>query len=221
MPGFAAVMEVEGHDRQEHQDASHHREEEELDGRIDPVRAAPYPDEEVHGDQHQFPEDVEENEIQGAQGADHRRFQKEEGDVIFLDLVLDRLPGAEDAKDGEEGGEHHQEHADAVYAEKIADPPFREPLPLLDELHRGGLLVEMKEQRERQDKFQKRPDQDGHLYEKGIPPRQQHQQQGARQGEKDQGAQKRKCLVHVSSTSRLPTASPPKTSVSRQDIPPR
>ena len=160
-PGFAAVMEVEGHDRHEHQDASHHREKEELDGRIDPVRAAPYPDEEVHGDQHELPEDVEQNEVQGAQGADHRRFQQEEGDVIFLDLVLDRFPGAQDAKDGDEGGEHHQEHADAVDAEEIADPPFRVPLPLLDELHRGGLFVELKEQRERQDKFQQRPDQDG------------------------------------------------------------
>ena len=93
MPVVSVVMKVEGDDGQEHQDASHHGEEEELDRRVDPPRAAPYPDEEVHGDEHQLPEDVEEDQVEGAEGADHRRFEEEEGDVILLDPVLDGLPG--------------------------------------------------------------------------------------------------------------------------------
>ena len=128
-------MEVEGQDGQEHQDASHHGEEEKLDRRVDPPRAAPHPDEEVHRDEHELPEDVEEDEVEGAEGADQRRFEEEEGDVVLLDLRFDRLPGAEDAQNGEQGGEQDQEHADAVDAEQVAYPEFGKPLPLLDELH--------------------------------------------------------------------------------------
>ncbi len=86
-------------------------------------------------------------------------------------FVFDRLPGAEDAQNGEEGGEHDQEHADPVDAEQVAYPEFREPLPLLDELHRGGLLVELEEEREGEGEFPERQDQGGHLYEKRLPPR--------------------------------------------------
>ena len=90
-------MEVEGHDGQEHQNASRHGEKEKLDSRIDPSRAAPYPDEQVHGHKHDFPEEVKQYEVEGAKGADHRRFQQEKNYVIFLYLFLDPPPGAQDA----------------------------------------------------------------------------------------------------------------------------
>ena len=58
-----------------------HGEEHELDRGIDPPWSAPDSDDEVHGDQHQLPENVEEEEIQGDERADHARGEQQEGDV--------------------------------------------------------------------------------------------------------------------------------------------
>ena len=112
-----------------------HGEEEELDGRVYPPRSSPDADEEVHGDEHQLPEDIEEDQVEGAQGPYHGRLQEKEGDEILLHPVLYRLPRDEHAEDREEGGEEHEEQADAVDAQKVAHAPFGEPCGLLHELH--------------------------------------------------------------------------------------
>ena len=49
-------------------------EEEELDRGVDAVRAAPDADEEVHRQQRQLEEDVEEEQVGRDEDADHRRF---------------------------------------------------------------------------------------------------------------------------------------------------
>ena len=47
--------------------------DEELDGSVDSVFTTPDADHEIHGDQHQFPENVEEEQIKGNEGAQHGR----------------------------------------------------------------------------------------------------------------------------------------------------
>ena len=65
-------MEVEDQNGHQHQQGAEHGEQEELDGGVNPAgRIAPDPDEQVHGDEHHFPEDVEQEEIQGDEDADH------------------------------------------------------------------------------------------------------------------------------------------------------
>ena len=80
-PACRAVQvagEVEHQQGDEHQHAADQGEEEELDGGVLPPRAAPDADEEVHRQQHHFPEHVEEEEVQGHEDAQHARFQAAE-----------------------------------------------------------------------------------------------------------------------------------------------
>ena len=112
-------------------------------GRIDPsLGIAPDADEEVHGDEHHLPEDIEEDEVQSDQRADHPRLEEEKGDHVFLHPEGDRLPGAQDAEDGQEGGQQDQEQADPVDAQFIADPVGLNPPPILHKLHRRCRGVE-------------------------------------------------------------------------------
>ena len=133
------IDEVKGKDGHKHQDASGHGKEEELDRRIDPpLGITPDADEKVHGDEHHLPEDIEEDRDPGPPEApDHPRLEEEEGNHEFLDPEGDRLPGAEDAEDGQEGGQQDQEQADAVDAQFVADPVVLDPPPVLHELHGG------------------------------------------------------------------------------------
>ena len=71
------VQEVEHEDRHQHQQRADHREQEELDGGVDPARPAPDPDDEVHRDQHHLPEHVELEEVQRDEGAEHARLEEE------------------------------------------------------------------------------------------------------------------------------------------------
>ena len=54
------------------------RVQEKLDRRIFAARAAPDADEEIHRQQHHFPEDVEQEEVERQKRADHARFQEQE-----------------------------------------------------------------------------------------------------------------------------------------------
>src|SRR5947209_5097757 len=64
-------VEVENKHGNEHEHAAEQRVEEELDRRVLTPRPAPDANEKVHGQQHQFPENVEEEEVHGAEDTDH------------------------------------------------------------------------------------------------------------------------------------------------------
>jgi hypothetical protein len=64
-----AAVEKEHQDRHQQQDAARQGIEEELDRRVHPVRAAPHADDEVHGDEHGFPEHIEQDEIERREDA--------------------------------------------------------------------------------------------------------------------------------------------------------
>ena len=59
-----SVGEVERQDGDQHEQAARLREEEELDGRVDPPLVAPDGDEEVHRHQHHLEEEVEEEQVE-------------------------------------------------------------------------------------------------------------------------------------------------------------
>src|SRR5439155_15785144 len=60
--GMAALHEKDN-DRNQQQKAAGEGEEKELDRGIDAVRSAPDPDDQVHGNQHHFPEDIEQDNV--------------------------------------------------------------------------------------------------------------------------------------------------------------
>ncbi len=74
-----------------------------LMGRIDPPsRVAPDADKQVHGDQHHFPEDIEQEEVQGTEHPDHTAHQGQQANHEFLDPGLDVRPGGQDTQRGQE-----------------------------------------------------------------------------------------------------------------------
>ena len=62
--GVLAALEVEREHRHQHHHRAEQRVDEELDRGVDAARASPEPDQEVHREQDDFPEDVEEEEVE-------------------------------------------------------------------------------------------------------------------------------------------------------------
>ena len=115
------VMEhVEEQHAQQHQHGAEQGVEEELDGGVEPARAAPDSDQQIHRHQHGFPEDEEQEEVQRHEDAEHAGLQHQEPRVVFLDAGIDRGPGGEDCDDSEERGQHDEQERDAINAEVIA-----------------------------------------------------------------------------------------------------
>ena len=73
-------VETQHGDQDEH--AAEQGVEEELDGGIFAARPAPDADEEVHRQQHHFPEDVEEEEIEREERAEHAGFEDQEQHAV-------------------------------------------------------------------------------------------------------------------------------------------
>jgi hypothetical protein len=82
--GVAGRRPVERDEGDQHERAARHRVEEELHRGVDAPLVPPDPDEEIHRDQHGFPEDVEEEEVEGHEHAQHPRFQQQHEDLEGL-----------------------------------------------------------------------------------------------------------------------------------------
>src|SRR6185436_18624375 len=100
------------------------------------------PDQEVHRDEHRVPEDVEEEQVERDEDAEHRRLEGEQEEREQLDVLVDRLPRGEQRQRRQHPRQHDQEEADAVDAEVVGDAELRQPLAVLDELVVGADRVE-------------------------------------------------------------------------------
>ena len=140
----AAVQLLEGpghpQDGDQHQQAPRHREEEELDRRVDPPLAAPDADQQVHRDQHHFPEDVEQEEVVGEQRAEHAGGEQEERGAEQRPVLADPLPRAEHHDRQQQDAEHHERHRDAVHRQVVADAVARDPRQDAVVHHREGAV---------------------------------------------------------------------------------
>src|SRR5713226_6165051 len=137
---------VQPDDAHEHEDGAGHGVEHEFDGRVDAALVSPDADEEVHGDEHDFPEKEEEEEVQREEDADHADFEHQQHDEKFLDAVLDAVPGGEHRDGGEERGEDDQEQADTVEAEMIVDGWDVDPFGKFFELVAGDADLYFRDQ---------------------------------------------------------------------------
>ena len=119
---------------------------------------APHADEEIHGDQHCFPEEKEQEEIEGNEDANHPGFESQQKQVKFLDAMMRAMPRGEHADGGEEGGEDNQEHADAVHAKVIIDGRSGDPMAKLHQRVAWGADRNAAQQEQRENKFDHRHD---------------------------------------------------------------
>ena len=79
--------------------------------------------EEVHRDQREFPEDVEQKQILRQEDTGHTGFEHQEENHEVLDAVFDGRPCREDRDGGQEGSQQEQEDAEPVHSQVILDVP--------------------------------------------------------------------------------------------------
>ena len=70
--------EVDGDDAHEHEERPRKGEQNELKGRVDAPRAAPHPDDQVHRQEHQLEEHIEEEKVERDEDPDHADLEQEE-----------------------------------------------------------------------------------------------------------------------------------------------
>ena len=122
------TVEVQHQDGDQHQHAAEQRVEKELDRRIFTPWSAPDADQEVHRQQHDFPEDVEQEEVEGQKDADHASFQQQKQHTVGLHMLGDRGGGAgRHGQQADKGGQDDQWQADAVDPHEIIDVKGRDP----------------------------------------------------------------------------------------------
>src|SRR5262249_26933340 len=144
------VIKVKRQDAKQHQNGAEKRIQEKLDGRVKFSRPSPNSDQEVHGDEHHFPEDVEQNKIQRHKNAEHSRLKDQHENVVLLHAILNRAPGGHDGDKPQNRGQKHQQEADAVDSEEVLDAQRWNPVVLFLELHEQRIGPEIGNQYKRQ-----------------------------------------------------------------------
>ena len=184
--GVFPGVEIEHDNRHQQQDAAGQGIQEKLDGRVYAVGSAPDPDQQVHGDQHGFPEDVEQHEVQRDEHAECGGFHDEQADHEFSDARPDRGPGHQDAERRQQGGQQHQGQADPVHAHRVVDGGRCNPLMRFHELHGSRGFIEQDPRHERDQEHQRRNPQ-SHPFGQGF--FDQQNRRHAQHGQKDDQGQ--------------------------------
>src|SRR5215813_406734 len=138
-------IDIENQHGDQHQYAAKHSVQKEFDCRIFTPRSAPDANEEVHGQQHQFPKDIEEKKIHGTEDAHHGRIEEKEQREIALYRAFD-TPRSEDANRTQEHGQQYHRDTDTIDADKIFNVVGSDPGNFDNELQVGSKTVEVLEQ---------------------------------------------------------------------------
>src|ERR1035437_8596911 len=129
-------------DGDQHEQAAHQGEQEELDRGIDLSGPSPDPDDEVHRDEHGLPEHIEQEEVRGAEDTGHAGLQEQQRGKETAFAVADIVPARDDDDAAEQRGEKDEQGRDAVDAEAVVNVEAPDPQDVLGELHAGQVGVE-------------------------------------------------------------------------------
>ncbi len=153
MPGqdveAAVGLDVQEDDGHQHQQRAEQRVQEELERRVDAVRAAPDADDDVHRDQRGFEERVEQQAVEGREHADHQARQDQERTHVLVHALGDHFPAGDHDDHGDEGRQQHEPDGDAVHAQVVGRVEALDPGQLGLELHADLGIVEAGDQRDR------------------------------------------------------------------------
>ena len=120
------LKEVHGDEAKQHDDRGREGVDEELLRSVFSVFSTPLQDEEKHGNQRQFPEDVEHEEVKGDEHTDegpaHQQNQREIGRGVFL------VPGSHDGDGQQKGGQPHHGEGQRVHADGPVDAERFDPI---------------------------------------------------------------------------------------------
>ena len=136
-----AGLPVHGNDGDQHQHGAQQGIEEELEAGVDAARAAPHADDEEHGDQARFEEDIEQHQIKGGKHADHQGFEHEKGDHVFA-YAFFHMPACQNADRHEKRSEQDEQHRDAIHTHLIGGNAAQ-PFMALNELEARVVWIEV------------------------------------------------------------------------------
>ena len=128
--GFPSVDEKEAEDCRQHHKAAQLGEEEKFHGGVSPSLMSPQGDEEVHGHEHELPEEVEEKEIHGDKDADDPRQGGHQVEMEKPDVAFDLGPRSQHGRQAQEDGEKDEQKAQPVHGQVKADPQGGNPGPV-------------------------------------------------------------------------------------------
>ena len=143
------VQERKHQDRCEEERRAGRGVDEELGGGVLAVRAAPSRDEEVHRDQHRFPEDEETDEVEAEEDAENCTFEQQEPEDVGLGSVLDLRRGEQSDREQQCRGHDHEE-AEAVDADDVTDAKRVEPPVVFEVLEPAEVRAELPQQQQRE-----------------------------------------------------------------------
>jgi hypothetical protein len=152
---------MQGKEAQEHEDRTEQGVKEELDRSVLAVRATPDADHEVHGDQHDLPEDEEQHQVESDEGSRHARFQEQhEGQERLRLTRLRNVPAhVDDAEERHQQRQDEQRESHPVDADVVIGADLRDPFLVQLELQRPGVaVIELEAQQDPDDQGDARDD---------------------------------------------------------------
>ena len=186
-------QEEHGQEAENHQRRAEQREQEELDGRIAPVLAAPHTDHEVHRQQDNLEEHEEEDEVLGEECADHSRLedQYESEERLGISRLGDVVEAIDDAQRHNRQREQHERKRYAVYADDIPAIDDIDPAIVDGELElTRAVEVELGKDVHAHRRCAKRCDESNGLQRRLIARWQCHQHDGTHSRDEDRQAQR-------------------------------
>ena len=109
----------------------------------------PDTDEKVHGNQDNFPEHVEQEQVPGGEHANQPKFQQQQEGEEFLFAVLNVIPGKHNGDGRQKGGQDDEPETQAIDADMIVNLGRSDPDYVGDKLlsRRAGLVTQYKFER--------------------------------------------------------------------------
>ena len=127
-PIHLMVVEIECQNSYQHQYGTSQGVQKELDSGIQFPRTAPYTDQEVHRNQHHFPEHVEQEEIFSYKDTHHTGLKQKQQHVVFFFPGLDRLERRQNGDEAQQGGQQDQQQRNAVNTHGVMNAEGRDPV---------------------------------------------------------------------------------------------
>ena len=133
---------IQPQNRHQHQNRAEHRVQNEFQRGVNSPFVAPDADQEIHRDQHHFPEQEKQEQIERDEDADDAGFKHQQRDKEAFYALINRFPGRQDRNRRQQRGQQHQEQAEAVDAEVVMNRRLLDPFVKLFELIACGLGTE-------------------------------------------------------------------------------
>src|SRR5215831_557786 len=182
------VIQPEASDQ--HQGGAGHGVQHELDGGVDASLMAPDADQESHRDQHDFPEEEEQEQVERQEYSHHADLEHQQHHEKFLDAMVDARPGGKYGDGCQEGGKNDQPQAQAVYPHVVVDRRRGDPGNVEFKFVAGRAEGHAGDQEKQRQQELERADDERHAPDIGMVIRaQNHQRQCAQSGEEHQNGQ--------------------------------